>query len=108
MLPGAEFRHFEHQPDRPDCPQIGIVEILGDLYFGAVNHIEAYILEHLAQHPDQRFLLLRMHAVDHCDISGIHALESIRRVYRERGGDIFLVWVRSPVAKWYWPGPRPI
>jgi SulP family sulfate permease len=97
VLPETEFRHFEHRPDKPDCPQLGIVEILGDLYFGAVNHIEAYILEHLAQHPSQRFLLIRMHAVDHCDISGIHALESIVRAYRERGGDVYLVRVRGPV-----------
>ncbi|MBN1641778.1 MAG: STAS domain-containing protein [Anaerolineae bacterium] len=97
VLPNKEFRRFEYQPDRPQCIQIGIVEILGDLYFGAVNHIEAYILEHLAQYPDQRFLLLRMHAVDHCDISGIHALESIARAYREQGGDVYLVRVRGPV-----------
>ncbi len=98
VLPEDDFRHFAFRPDKPSCPQIGIVEILGDLYFGAVNHVEEYILDNAARNPGQRFLLLRMHAVEHCDISGIHALESIVRVYRERGGDVYLVRVRQPLV----------
>jgi SulP family sulfate permease len=97
VVPDHAFRHFEHRPEKPDCPQLGVIEILGALYFGAVNHVEDYILHNLDCNPEQRYLLLRMHSVDHCDISGIHALETIRRAYSERGGDIFLVGTRGPV-----------
>ena len=81
--------------DAPVCPQLGIVEIQGDLYFGAVNHIEEAILHQAAANPDQRFLLIRMHHVNQIDFSGIHMLESLVRTYRDRGGDVFLVRVSS-------------
>lgn len=98
VLPDERFEHFTHQPTKPACPQLGIIEILGDLYFGAVHHVEDYIERSLAENPGQRFLLLRMQSVEQIDISGIHALENILRACRERGGDLFLTRVRSPVA----------
>lgn len=97
VVPEDDFRHFAYRPGRPCCPQIGIIEILGDLYFGAVNHVEEYILDHASRYPAQQFLVLRMQGVEHCDISGIHALENVVQVYRERGGDVYMVRVRSPV-----------
>jgi SulP family sulfate permease len=97
VLPDENFRHFIHQPERPPCPQLAILDIFGDLYFGAVSHIEKAVSQHLAANPDQRFLLLRMHSVDHCDFSGIHALESIVRACREQGGDVFVVRVQESI-----------
>ena len=97
VLPERKFQHFVHQPDKPSCPQLGIIEIRGDLYFGAINHVEVCIHDNQVRNPDQRFLLLRMQAVEHCDISGIHALESIVRTYRERAGDVYMVRVHSSV-----------
>ncbi|MBN1580589.1 MAG: STAS domain-containing protein [Anaerolineae bacterium] len=99
VLPDETFRHLIHQPDKEGCLQLSIIEILGDLYFGATNHVETHILDHLQQNPDQRFLLLRMQTVEHCDISGIHALESIVRAYRERGGDVYLSRIRQTVLE---------
>lgn len=97
VVPDNNFRHLLHQPQKPVCPQLGIIDILGDLYFGAVGHVEEAVYEHQARHPGQRFLLLRMQSVLNCDISGIHALEGIVRVYREQGGDIYMTRVRAPV-----------
>jgi SulP family sulfate permease len=77
---------------------LAILEIFGDLYFGAVSHIEKAVSQHLAANPDQRFLLLRMHSVDHCDFSGIHALEAIVRSCREQGGDVFMVRVHESIV----------
>jgi SulP family sulfate permease len=97
VLPDDRFRHFVHQPQKPPCPQLAVLDILGDLYFGAVSHVEKAISQHQAANHAQRFLLLRMHSVQQCDFSGIHALESIVRGTREQGGDLFLVRVREPV-----------
>lgn len=99
VLPDDRFEHLIHRPDKPSCPQLGIIEILGDLYFGAAHHVEECIERNLAQNPTQRFLLLRMQSVERIDISGIHVLEHIMRTYRERGGDLFLTRVREPVAE---------
>lgn len=97
VLPDRSFRHFEHQGDRAPCPQLALLDISGDLYFGAVSHVEKAISKHLAHHPTQRFLLLRMHSVNHCDFSGIHSLENILHMVYDRGGDMFMVRVRQPV-----------
>lgn len=91
VKPDINYKHFLYQPDKPGCPQLGIIEILGDLYFGAVHHVEEYILDHADNHPEQRYLLIRMHNVNNCDFSGVHMLENIVKAYRERGGDLFLV-----------------
>ena len=97
VLPDSTFRHFVPQGDAPSCPQLSVLGISGDLYFGAVSQVETAIEKILARNPGQRFLLLRMHSVNHCDFSGVHSLESILRGIRERGGDLFMVRVRQPI-----------
>jgi len=98
VVPDASYKHFVRStPQDAACPQLGIIKISGDLYFGAVSHVEEEINQHLARHPEQRFLLLRMHGVNHCDFSGIHMLEAIQHSCRERGGDLFLMKVQKPV-----------
>ena len=77
VLPAANYHHFTPQGDRAPCPQLAIFDILGDLYFGAVNHIEETLRTYLDEHPRQRYLLLRMTSVHQCDISGLHMLENI-------------------------------
>jgi SulP family sulfate permease len=99
VLPDERFRHWAPRPDKPGCPQLAVVDLLGDLYFGAANHVEESLYDILAATPGQRFLMLRMHSVQHCDISGIRALENILRICRDRGGAMFLVRVREPVRK---------
>lgn len=99
VIPDESFRHFAYRPDKEPCPQLGIVDIMGDLYFGAVNHVEESIMEIAARYPEQRYLILRMNHVNHIDFSGIHMLENVVRAYRERGGDVFLVRVEYRVRK---------
>ncbi len=97
VIPDENFKHFLYQPDKSPCPQLAIINILGDLYFGAVSHIEKAINQYRARNPGQRFLMLRMNSVNQCDFSGIHALESVVRTYRDQGGDVFMVRVRPSI-----------
>ena len=97
VVPEPGFRHFAFQPDKPACPQLATIDVLGDLYFGAVHHVEEAIFAHMEAHPNQPYLLLRMRSVNQCDFSGIYALENIVQTYRDRGGDVFMVRVQPPV-----------
>lgn len=97
VLPTDNFKHFVEQPDKPPCPQLGIITVVGDLYFGAVNHVEDLIRAHMERHPDQRFLLLRMQNVNRMDISGIHMLESVVRTYSEIGGEVYFMKVKGAI-----------
>ncbi len=99
VIPDEDFRHLTYQPDQPSCPQLSVIDIHGDLYFGAVNHIEEIIHKQLEKEQNQRFLLIRMDNVNQCDFTGIHMLESVVRTYRDRGGDVFMMQVGYRVNK---------
>lgn len=100
VVPNERFTHFEPaSPDSDICPQLCAVQISGDLYFGAVNHVEETILRYLTQNPDQRFVLIRMFAVNQCDFSGIHMLESLRQNCLDRGGDLYFMRVQPIVER---------
>ena len=49
VVPDPTFRHFVDDPERPVCPQLGVLNIRGPLFFGAVHHIE----EELRHNRDQ-------------------------------------------------------
>jgi SulP family sulfate permease len=99
LLPDDQYKHFIPVAGLAPCPQLSIMEIHGDIYFGAVSHIEEEVLDHLDRYPDERYLLVRMHSVNQLDFSGIYALENIVKLYRERGGDVFFVRTVSNVRR---------
>lgn len=98
VVPDANFQHFVREDGHEPCLQLGLITIGGSLYFGATQHVEDIIRRNLEKHPEQRYLLLRMNLVDHIDISGIHMLEGITRLYRKRRGDVYLI-VRQPIKE---------
>jgi SulP family sulfate permease len=99
VVPDENFQHFVQVENQPVCPQIAVISVSGPLYFGATQHIETVIRNNLDKHPEQRFLLMRMHLVDHCDVSGIRSMEALVRTYRQRGGDLYMDGVRRPVME---------
>ena len=99
VVPDETFRHFVEKPDAPACPQLGVINIRGALFFGAASHVEDALLTNYEDSPGQNRLLLRMHGVNQIDLSGIDVLEGVLRLYRDAGGDLFLVQVRQPVRE---------
>ena len=97
VVPDRNFHQFLVNPGAPVCPQLGIVKIEGSLFFGAASHVEDALLANLEANPGQNILLLRMHGVDRCDLSGIDVLEGLLRMYRGAGGDLYLTHVRPRV-----------
>jgi len=99
VVPDQTFRHFINNPGAPACPQLAVMNIRGPLFFGAVHHLEEELRRNLQEHPGQNLLMLRMHGVDICDLSGIEMLEDTIKTYRRRGGDVYLVRPRKPVME---------
>jgi SulP family sulfate permease len=97
VVPDEDFEFLVSDSGRESCPQLGVIEILGDLYFGAVYHVEDFLAQYRERHPEQRYLLFRIQSMEHCDISGIHALEATVRTYRKMGGDVFISRCKQPV-----------
>ncbi len=96
-VPDPTFRHLIRRQDEAVCPQMGIMNIRGPLFFGAVYHIEEELRLNLEDHPGQTVLVIRMHGVDIIDLSGIEMLEATVATYRSFGGDVFFVRPRQPV-----------
>ena len=99
VVPDSTFRHFVERENAPCCPQLGVINIRGALFFGAASHVEDELLANHEANPGQNLLLLRMHGVHQCDLSGIDVLEGIVHLYRDGGGDVFLVQVRPEVRR---------
>jgi SulP family sulfate permease len=99
VVPDPTFRHFVERESAPSCPQLGVINIRGALFFGAASHVEDELLANHEANPGQNNLLLRMHGVHQCDLAGIDVLEGIVRLYRDAGGDVYLVQVRPEVRR---------
>lgn len=99
VVPDETYQFLVSEAGRTSCPQLGVIEILGDLYFGAVHHVENFLLHYREHHPEQRFLLFRLQSMEHCDISGIHVLEATVRTYRQMGGDVYISRCKAPVLE---------
>ncbi len=99
VVPDEDFQHFESRSDAVECPQLGVLTIGGALYFGATRHVEDQIRAHIEAFPDQKYLLLRLHRVNHVDMTGIHMLEGIVRLLRKKGGDLYLMRVHHSVME---------
>ncbi|MEW6336667.1 MAG: SulP family inorganic anion transporter [Acidobacteriota bacterium] len=99
VVPDEQFRHFVERAGASACPQLGVLTIRGSLFFGAASHVEDELLANLGANPGQHLLLLRMHGVNRLDISGVEMLEGLLRLYRDQGGDVFMVQVRAPVRE---------
>ena len=99
VVPDETFRHFVERAGAPTCPQLGVVNIRGALFFGAAVYVEDHLIQLYEDNPGQRHLLLRMHGVNQCDLSGIEMLEGIVKLYRESSGEVYMVQVRPDVRQ---------
>jgi SulP family sulfate permease len=99
VVPDESFQHLVVNDQAPVCPQLGIIQIHGDLFFGAATHVEDALLQNFEVHPGQNFLLLQMGGVNQCDLSGVDVLEEVLRLYRGAGGDLFLEDVQPQIRE---------
>ncbi len=82
--------HFTADTGLPDCPQVKMLRINGEAFFGAVDHIQTS-LERIEEHtPSQKHLLIVASGINFLDIAGAELLahEALRR--RRLGGELYL------------------
>ncbi len=91
LAPTRNFRHLRTLDKTTDnaCPQLSILSIEGDLYFGAANHVEHLLRDYIPPPGTRRFVLLQLQHMVRVDISGVRMLESFVRIVRQRGGDVY-------------------
>jgi SulP family sulfate permease len=75
-----------------DCPQIGIFNVDGPLFFGAADRFESAISPAIS--PDLKVLVLRMGKVPVIDSTGEAHLADIVRRFRSRGGVVLVTGIQ--------------
>lgn len=87
IAPGGEMQTDDR--DEP-CPQMGVINIEGSVFFGSAEYIRGDLVRYLDNHPDMQNVLIRMHNVEVLDASGVTALEAVHDILHKRGGRLSL------------------
>lgn len=95
--PAAAGRKFTSAHQLPECPQVKILRIDGELFFGAVNYFQETLRAYERKHPEQKHVALFMTGVNFTDVAGAEALAQAARRQRERGGGLYLINTKEAV-----------
>ncbi len=96
-IPGSEhFRNVERYAAET-VPDVLLLRIDANLFFGNVEAVNALVEEELAAHPATRHLVLVMTAVSSIDTSALFGLEELNQALGKRGIGLHLAEVKGPV-----------
>ncbi|ATQ76960.1 sodium-independent anion transporter [Massilia violaceinigra] len=96
-IAGTEhFRNIERYP-AGTVPDVLMLRIDANLFFGNVEAVNARIEDELALHPATRHLVLVMTAVSSIDTSALFGLGELNLALRQRGIGLHLAEVKGPV-----------
>ena len=96
-IAGTEhFRNIERYPAET-VPDVLLLRIDANLFFGNVEAVNESIEETLKAHPETRHLVLVMTAVSSIDTSALFGLADLNEVLRQRGIGMHLAEVKGPV-----------
>jgi SulP family sulfate permease len=96
-IPGSEhFRNVERYSAQT-LPDVLMLRIDANLFFGNVEAVNARVEEELKAHPATRHLVLVMTAVSSIDTSALFGLSELNESLRRRGIGLHLAEVKGPV-----------
>ena len=81
--------HFTADTKLPDCPQVKMLRINGEAFFGAVDHIQSHIEQVDALMPTQKHLLIVASGINFVDIAGAELLTQEAQRLRRTGGGLY-------------------
>ncbi len=81
--------HFTADTGLPDCPQVKMLRINGEAFFGAVDHIQTHVEAADAATPTQKHLLIVASGINFIDIAGAAMLTHEAQRRRRIGGDLY-------------------
>ncbi|MCG6553234.1 MAG: SulP family inorganic anion transporter [Candidatus Magnetominusculus sp. LBB02] len=98
-VPEIHNRQLVTDPFLPQCPQMGMIMIDGDLYFAAMSHVEENITRLQAFTPTQHTLLIICSSINQIDLSGVESLVHMVDEYRRNNKDIYFCGIKPPMMK---------
>ena len=87
LQPGSY--HFTADTNLPDCPQVKMLRINGEAFFGAVDHIQANLEQVDTHMPTQKHLVIVASGINFVDIAGAEMLAHEAQRRRRMGGGLY-------------------
>jgi sulfate permease, SulP family len=81
--------HFTADTKLPDCPQVKMLRINGEAFFGAVDHIQTHFELVDQWTPTQKHLLIVASGINFVDIAGAELLTHEAERRRRHGGQLY-------------------
>ncbi|HEX8988750.1 MAG TPA: sulfate permease [Rhodocyclaceae bacterium] len=81
--------HFVRAQGRPECPQLRIVRINGNLYFGAASYVQQALQQIDEDNPLQKSVLVAAAGLTYLDVAGAEVLAQEARRRRRMGGGLY-------------------
>jgi SulP family sulfate permease len=83
----------------PECPQLKMIRIEGDVYFGAVPHVSDELRDLRTGAGTPHHLLVMSKSMNHVDVAGAMMWRSELVARRSAGGDLYFHRPRAPVLE---------
>lgn len=103
--PRLPKRRFNTDPNLPTCPQMKIIRIDGELFFGAVSHIQETFIRLRTESPEQKHLMLVASGINFLDVAGAELLAQEAHTRRKMGGGLYLLRIKPGVCEPISKGP---
>ncbi len=87
--PAPGSYHFTADTGLPDCPQVKMLRINGEAFFGAVDHIQSHVEDVDARVPTQKHLLIVASGINFVDLAGAEMIAHEVERRRRMGGGLY-------------------
>ncbi|MBP6018703.1 MAG: SulP family inorganic anion transporter [Burkholderiaceae bacterium] len=82
-----------------ECPQLKLVRMEGEVYFGAAQHVEHQLKEYRRMYPGQKHLLIMARSMNSVDLAAVRLWWRELQIRRQTGGDLYLHRPRTRVLE---------
>ena len=96
---GARVFRSAERFNLPECPEISVTRVEGNIFFASVEEIEHRLRDLDARKPSQKTRILGLKGVGKIDLSGADLLINEIRNHRARGGDFHLIAVFPDIVR---------
>ncbi len=83
----------------PECPQLTMIRMEGEVYFGAVSHVSDQLRELRAPADAAKHLLIMAKSMNFIDLAAAEMWRAELVARRARGGDLYFHRPRAPVLE---------
>ncbi|MFC1664865.1 SulP family inorganic anion transporter [Pseudomonadota bacterium] len=97
--PNEVDRVMVTDPSLPECPQLKLIRIEGELFFGAIEHVQKALLLFSTKNPAQKHFLIIGNAIGFIDLAGAELLAQEAVRLKMEGGGLHMVKINDDIYR---------